>query len=65
MAVERLGRAAVHQPGSVPARDHGVIVLAEPPSGPAAEMLYRSLRTDCMVVVPFGENPAFDFLKSS
>lgn len=61
---ERLGRAAVHQPGSVPARDHGVIVLAEPPSGPAAEMLYRSLRTDCVVVVPFGENPAFDFLKS-
>nr|MCK7671958.1 hypothetical protein [Bradyrhizobium sp. 2S1] len=60
----RLGRAAVHQPGSVPARDHGVVILAGPPSGPAAEMLYRSLRADCAVVIPFGENPAFDFLKS-
>ncbi|WP_309296313.1 hypothetical protein [Bradyrhizobium sp. Ce-3] len=60
----RLGRVAVHQAGSVPARDHGVIILVEPPTGPAAELLYRSLRTDCAVVVPFGENPAFDFLKS-
>jgi len=61
---ERLGPVAVNHAGSVPARDHGVIILVEPPSGPAAEMLYRSLRTDCAVVVPFGENPAFDFLKS-
>ncbi|MGY4472794.1 hypothetical protein [Bradyrhizobium sp. USDA 3364] len=60
----RLGHVAVHQAGSVPAREHGVIILVESPSGPAAEMLYRSLRADCAVVVPFGENPAFDFLKS-
>ncbi|WP_076859054.1 hypothetical protein [Bradyrhizobium mercantei] len=60
----RLGRVAIHQSGAVPARDHGVIILIEPPSGPAAEMLYRSLHTDCAVVIPFGENPAFDFLKS-
>lgn len=61
---ERLGRATVHQAGSLPGRDHGVVILVEPPSGPAAEILYRSLRADCAVVVPFGENPAFDFLKS-
>ena len=61
---ERLGRATVHDAVSVPGRDHGVIILVEPPSGPAAELLYRSLRADCAVVIPFGENPAFDFLKS-
>ena len=61
---DRLGGATVHPAGSEPGRDHGVIVLAEPPSGPAAELLYRSLRTDCAIVIPFGENPAFDFLKS-
>src|SRR5437879_1410120 len=61
---ERLGRATVHHAGLMPGRDYGVIILVEPPSGPAAEILYRSLRADCAVVVPFGENPAFDFLKS-
>ncbi|MGY3444077.1 MULTISPECIES: hypothetical protein [unclassified Bradyrhizobium] len=61
---ERLGRVSIHQAGSVPARDDGVIIVVEPPSGPAAEMLYRSLRADSAVVIPFGENPAFDFLKS-
>ena len=61
---ERLGHVVVHQSGSMPPRDCGIIIVVEPPSGPAAEMLYRSLRTDCAVVIPFGENPAFDFLKS-
>ncbi|KWV49952.1 hypothetical protein AS156_15670 [Bradyrhizobium macuxiense] len=62
--VERLGGATIHQGGSAPARNSGVIIVLEPPSGPAAEILYRSLRTDCALVIPFGENPAFDFLKS-
>ncbi|MBR0795950.1 hypothetical protein JQ615_11160 [Bradyrhizobium jicamae] len=62
--VHRLGNAVLSQGGSVPVRDSGVIVVVEPPSGPAAETLYRTLRTGCAVVIPFGENPAFDFLKS-
>ncbi|QPF83139.1 hypothetical protein IC762_25900 [Bradyrhizobium genosp. L] len=60
----RLGPVSLHQGGPVAARDRGVILVVEPPSGPAAEIFYRSLRSDCAVVVPFGENPAFDFLKS-
>ncbi|WP_407151288.1 hypothetical protein [Bradyrhizobium sp. ORS 86] len=62
--VERLGNATCHQGASDPVRDSGVVVVVEPPSGPAAEMLYRSLRANSAVVIPFGENPAFDFLKS-
>ncbi|VIO76421.1 hypothetical protein CI1B_64260 [Bradyrhizobium ivorense] len=61
---QRLGPVGLHQDGSTLVRDNGVIIVVEPPSGPAAETLYRSLRADCAVVVPFGENPAFDFLKS-
>ena len=45
-------------------RHGGVIVLTEPPSGAAAELFYRSLHSGCAVVIPFGENPGFDFLKS-
>src|SRR5262245_39616160 len=61
---ERLGRISIHQGGAAPARETGVVIVLEPPSGPAAELLCRSLRGDCAVVIPFGENPAFDFLKS-
>lgn len=61
---EQLGHVVMYRGDAVPARDQGVIIVVEPPSGPAAEMLYRSLRVDCAVVIPFGENPAFDFLKS-
>ncbi|WP_426443194.1 hypothetical protein [Bradyrhizobium genosp. P] len=62
--VERLGAAVLSHGGSVPVRSSGVVIVVEPPSGPAAETLYRSLRADCAVIIPFGENPAFDFLKS-
>jgi len=61
---QRLGSATIHRGGSIPARDSRVVIVVEPPSGPAAEMLYRSLRANSAVVIPFGENPAFDFLKS-
>ena len=62
--VRRLGSTTLSQSGSVPVRESGVVVIVEPPSGPAAETVFRSLRSDCAVVIPFGENPAFDFLKS-
>lgn len=45
-------------------QDRGVLIVAEPPSGAQAEMLRRSLHPDCAVVIPFGENPGFDFFKS-
>lgn len=41
-----------------------VAVVIDPPSGAGAELLYSSLTPDIAVVIPFGENPAFDFLKS-
>ena len=41
-----------------------LIIVAEPPTGPDVEFLYRALHSKCVVVIPFGENPAFDFLKS-
>lgn len=45
-------------------RRAGVIILKEPPSGAAAELFYGSLTRGCAVVIPRGENPGFDFLKS-
>jgi hypothetical protein len=45
-------------------RRNGVIILREPPSGAAAELLYRSLTPGCAIVIPRSENPGFDFLKS-
>ena len=45
-------------------RHNGVMILKEPPSGAAAELLYRSLNPACAVVIPRSENPGFDFLKS-
>nr|WP_308774548.1 hypothetical protein [Bradyrhizobium sp. SRS-191] len=39
-------------------------MVIDPPTGAGAELLYRSLTTHDAVVIPFGENPAFDFLKS-
>ncbi|WP_025037917.1 hypothetical protein [Bradyrhizobium sp. DOA9] len=45
-------------------RRNGVVILKEPPSGAAAELFYRSLNPGCALVIPRGENPGFDFLKS-
>jgi hypothetical protein len=50
--------------GNGEAPQGGVIILKEPPSGAAAELFYRSLTPGCAVVIPTGENPGFDFLKS-
>ncbi|MGJ4938762.1 hypothetical protein [Bradyrhizobium sp. SZCCHNRI1009] len=40
------------------------IVLLDPPTGAGAELLYGTLTSHDAVAIPFGENPAFDFLKS-
>ena len=42
----------------------GVVIVAEPPSGARAELFCRPLNAGSVVAIPFGENPAFDFLKS-
>jgi len=39
-------------------------IVTRPPSGPQADRLCRSLQPDSVVVIPFGESPSFDFLKS-
>jgi hypothetical protein len=46
------------------AKDGRVVVVVDPPSGAGAELLYGSLGANAAVAIPFGENPAFDFLKS-
>jgi hypothetical protein len=62
--VQRFGAAMLRTGDTIPARDGGVIIVAEPPTGPGAELLYRAMHAGHAVVIPFGENPAFDFLKS-
>jgi hypothetical protein len=45
-------------------RDGRTVVVIDPPTGAAAELLCGTLTAGDAVVIPFGENPAFDFLKS-
>ncbi|CCE05283.1 conserved hypothetical protein [Bradyrhizobium sp. STM 3843] len=61
--VRSFGPAAVWG-SSAHAGQGRVVVVIDPPSGAGAELLYSSLTSDTAVVIPFGENPAFDFLKS-
>ena len=44
--------------------DGRTIIVIDPPTGAGAELLYSGLTAHDAVVIPFGENPAFDFLKS-
>ena len=62
--VDRLGPAIIHQGSTQGTKHRGVVIVVEPLSGAGAELLVRSLHSDSAVVIPFGENPAFDFLKS-
>lgn len=41
-----------------------LVVVATPPTGPQIEQFCRSLQLNSVVVIPFGENPLFDSLKS-
>ena len=50
--------------GDAPPRDGRTIIVIDPPTGAGAELLHNGLTAHDAVVVPFGENPAFDFLKS-
>lgn len=43
---------------------HAAVVVDEPPSPPQVDMLRRALAPNATVIIPFGENPAFDHLKS-
>jgi len=61
--VERFG-APLMRDSDFAGADSGVIIVAEPPSGAGAELLFRALHGGLVVVIPFGENPVFDFLKS-
>ena len=60
--VERFGAPRLHE--SRDRQDGGVVFVLEPPTGTGAELFARSLDGGAIVVIPFGENPAFDFLKS-
>jgi hypothetical protein len=62
--VRRCGDAVVVGDAGTAHGASGVAIVTEPPSGAGAELMVRGLRADAVVVMPFGENPAFDFLKS-
>ncbi|WP_157100032.1 hypothetical protein [Rhodoplanes sp. Z2-YC6860] len=50
-------------PGPLEA-DRRLVIVATPPTGPQIEQFCRSLPLNSVVVIPFGENPLFDSLKS-
>jgi hypothetical protein len=62
--VERFGGPVMQRGAEGCTGDGAVVIVAEPPSGAGAELFCRALPEGCVVVIPFGENPAFDFLKS-
>jgi len=63
LARRHCGTAVWDGSGLVEAPDMTVIVLNSA-TAPRVETLIRSLHENSIVIVPFGENPAFDFLKS-
>ncbi len=62
--VTRFGHPAIWSGADSVTSGSRLIIVVEPPTGPQVDQLFRSLHSACAVVVPFGENPAFDFLKS-
>jgi hypothetical protein len=61
--VQNYGPLVLRESGAA-THSSGVVIVLDPPSGAGAELLYGSLEANAAVVIPFGENPAFDFLKS-
>ena len=62
--VARFGPPVMQSEAGTLLPERCVVIVAEPPSGARAELLCRALRAGCVVAIPFGENPAFDFLKA-
>ncbi|WP_420134810.1 hypothetical protein [Rhodopseudomonas sp.] len=62
--VMQFGAARLYRRGDKLRPEDGLIIVTDPLNSAGAELFYRSLRPGCVVVVPFGENPVFDFLKS-
>lgn len=62
--VERYGEPVVWNRREFHPDDARLIMLLEPPTGPATEIFFRALHPHSVVVIPFGENPVFDFFKS-
>jgi hypothetical protein len=62
--VERFGTPVAWLSDRKIPRGQRLIVVIEPLTGPQADAFYRALHADSVVVIPYSENPAFDFLKS-
>ncbi|MFC0240429.1 hypothetical protein [Rhodopseudomonas telluris] len=62
--VAQFGAARLYRRGDKLGPEDRLIIVTNPLNSAGAELFYRSLRPGCVVVVPFGENPVFDFLKS-
>jgi len=60
---DRLGPPRLHAANGTPG-DARLVIVTEPMSGAGAELFCRALPAGCVVLMPFGENPDFDFLKS-
>jgi len=60
----RFGAPTLWESGAHSNSDDGFVIVIDPPNGAGAELLARSLHLQSVIAIPFGENPAFDFLKS-
>ena len=60
----RFGAPVLWQDGVRLTASDRLVIVIDPPKGTAAELLRRSLHSESVIAIPFGEHPAFDFLKS-
>jgi len=62
--IDRCGEPIVWEDDGSIGRAEKLLIVTKPLTGPQVDLLCRSLQPDSVVVIPFGENPVFDFLKS-
>jgi hypothetical protein len=59
-----LGESSTIWSKSADISQSSIVVVDEPPNPPQVHALRRALSPQATVIIPYGENPAFDYLKS-
>ncbi|WP_022720345.1 hypothetical protein [Rhodopseudomonas sp. B29] len=61
---DRLGQPKLYQRGERVVEDDRLLIVTDPLNSAGAQLFYSAINAGSVVVLPFSENPAFDFLKS-
>lgn len=61
---DRVGPPRLYQRGERVGEDDRLLIVTDPLNSAGAQLFYSAIHAGSVVVLPFSENPAFDFLKS-